>query len=379
VTENAVNPSVTTPYLDALLRDRKVIVCCGAGGVGKTTTAAALGLAAARLGRRTLVLTIDPARRLGEALGLGAPGPKPSRVTRSGSVLDAWMLDPRVVFEGMVRRLSTDEAQVARILRNRLYGALSNLVAGMQEYTAAEALHAFVESGDYDLVVLDTPPSRNALEFIEAPRKLSAFLSERIVSIFLPGGGGLFARGARNLVTSVFGRVFGEGFFQDLQEFLSAFSGMFSAMRAHSETVRALLMSGQAAFVVVTSPDPSALEEGLFLQTQLAALGLPFAGYVLNKSWAYTRAFSDPAALQIPADAPPGLRTGLDKLATLAQQERSLAVRDREVLAKLAAQGGNAVPTPHLGTAIDDFSGLIALADSFVSRPRSSDPSSREP
>ena len=184
-------PALTFPA--SLLRDKRVIVCCGAGGGGKTTTAAALGLAAASKGRRVLVLTIDPARRLAEAMGIPASGPKPAAVPedrlRQGKIsgkLDAWMLDPKVVFEGMVLRLADSPERAAAILENRIYRALSDLVAGMQEYTAAEALYSFVESGNYDLVVLDTPPSRNALEFLEAPRKLSLFLDEKIIGVFLP-------------------------------------------------------------------------------------------------------------------------------------------------------------------------------------------------
>lgn len=359
------------PYIDGLLRDKRVVVCCGAGGVGKTTTAAALGLAAARMGKRVLVLTIDPARRLSEAMGIPESGPLPARVSRvapPGS-LDAWMLDPRVVFEGMVRRLTDDPERIKRILENRLYRTLSDLVSGMQEYTAAEALFSFVESKKYDLVVLDTPPSRNALEFLEAPRKLSLFLDERIVGVFMPDGGrGFFARQARQLVASVFQRVFGEGFFEELQEFLGAFSGMFAAMRSHADAVRSLLTSDEAAFIVVTSPEPSALEEGHFLEGQLREMGLPVGGYVLNRSWAYTRGLGDPESIVLPADATRQLESGMKKLAALADHERKLAARDRSLVAELAERAGNAHATPHLGAAIEDFSGLIVLADSFVVR-----------
>lgn len=365
--------SEAPPYLDAILRTRKVVVTCGAGGVGKTTTAAALGLGAARLGRRVLVLTIDPARRLGEALGLPESGPKPSRVPRA-SALDAWMLDPKVVFEGMVRRLTADEDKVQRILSNRIYKTLNELVTGMQEYTAAEALYTFVQSGEYDLVVLDTPPSRNALEFLEAPRKLSLFLDEKIVGVFLPGDhGGMILRRARQLVGSIFERVFGAGFFEDVQEFLGAFSGMFTAMREHSTAVRELLTSNEAAFVVVTSPDPSALEEGRFMHEKLRQMGLPFAGYVLNRSWAYTRGLADPESLPLPADASDALRSGASKLYALATVERGLAERDRSLLAELGVRGGNAVATPYVGGAIETFAGLAELAESFLVR-RDTDP-----
>jgi len=371
---NARAPALTFPA--SLLRDKRVIVCCGAGGVGKTTTAAALGLAAASKGRRVLVLTIDPARRLAEAMGIPASGPKPAAVPedrlRQGKItgkLDAWMLDPKVVFEGMVLRLADSPERAAAILENRIYRALSDLVAGMQEYTAAEALYSFVESGNYDLVVLDTPPSRNALEFLEAPRKLSLFLDEKIIGVFLPskgGGGGLFWGRARQLVTNIFGRIFGEGFFEEIQGFLGAFSGMFSAMRGHSESVRKLLLSDESAFIVVTSPDPSAMVEGAFLEEKLREMDLPFAGYVLNRSWAYTRGLVHPRELPRAADITAIGESALDKLAGLADEELRLAERDRELLAKLRDKGGSAVATPQLDASIEDFGGLLYLAESLA-------------
>jgi len=228
VTERRSSPSLLRRESDAhafiarLLENKRVVVCCGAGGVGKTTTAAALGLGAAMLGKKALVLTIDPARRLAEAMGspmsARAPVPTPdARLAEAGirGSLSTWMVDPRIVFEGMVRRLTTDQVQADAILQNRIYRALAQLVAGMQEYTAAEALYGFVESGQYDVVILDTPPSRNALDFLEAPRKLSLFLDERIIGVFLPGSGnvGIFRSRARALAHGVFTRIFGEGFF----------------------------------------------------------------------------------------------------------------------------------------------------------------------
>ena len=167
--------------LEALITTKKVLVCCGAGGVGKTTTAAALALAAARSGRRVLVLTIDPAKRLAQALGIREhmrhPTPlSPETLAQAGvttGTLDAWMLNPDVVFEGLVHRMAPTMAQAERVLKSRLFRHLSELVAGMQEYTAAEALYELSTTGRYDLVVLDTPPARNALDFLEALGKLA--------------------------------------------------------------------------------------------------------------------------------------------------------------------------------------------------------------
>jgi anion-transporting ArsA/GET3 family ATPase len=180
----------------------------------------------------------------------------------------------------------------------------------------------------------------------------------------------MFARRARELVSGLFDRVFGEGFFADVQEFLEAFSGMFSTLRAHADSVRALLAGPEAAFVVVTSPEDSALEEGEFLRARLLAMKLPVAGYVLNRSWAYTRGLADPESLVLAADAPPSAHSGLRKLVALAAYERRLAQRDRELLAKLAGLGGNACATPNVGGAVTDLAGLLELAESFLERER---------
>jgi anion-transporting ArsA/GET3 family ATPase len=366
------------PYIARLLGEKRVVVCCGAGGVGKTTTAAALGLAAATLGKRTLVLTIDPARRLAEAIGSPqtARAPVPVADTRLAAVgiqgtLSTWMVDPRVVFERMVNRLTTDPAQAASILQNRIYRALADLVAGMQEYTAAEALYGFVESGDYDLVVLDTPPSRNALDFLEAPRKLSLFLDERIIGAFLPGagGGGIFRSRARQVAHGVFARIFGEGFFEELQQFLAAFSGMFTAMRSHAESVRTLLKSDASSFVVIASPEPAALAEAAHLERTLTGdMQLPFSGYILNRSWAYTRGLLSPSQLELPANATAVDHAALAKLEQLAAEELGLAERDRRLLASLRHPGAEAVATPQLDGDID-FAALLLIAESLVACP----------
>ncbi|MEA2752026.1 MAG: hypothetical protein QOI41_6169 [Myxococcales bacterium] len=366
----------TTTFVDPLVRTKKVIVCCGAGGVGKTTTAAAIGVASAVHGRKVLVLTIDPARRLAEAMGIPEAARTPSPVPRAKldelgipihGELYAWMLSPEVVFESMVRRLATDEARVQEILNNRLYQHLSKIVAGMQEYTAAEALYTLATEGKYDLVVLDTPPSRNALEFLEAPRKLSMFLDERVIGVFLPKKGA-FMRAASDLIERVFSRAFGEGFYKDLQGFLGAFSGMFGGMREHAEAVRKLLSSDDAAFLLVTSPEPAALAEASFFQTKIKDLGLPFAGYVLNRSWAYTRGFGGPEAIQLGPEATETDRVALKKLGQLADAERWRAQRDRDLLARLRmeTESGSAIATPHLGGAVEDLNGLGTLARNLV-------------
>ena len=231
------------PEIAALLQEKRVLVLAGPGGVGKTTTAAALGLAAAQAGRRVLVLTIDPARRLADALGLPLDAPRPTPVpaerlaalglTGKGT-LDAWMLDPKVVFEEMVRRLASSPAEAQKLIATRLFGHLSELISGMQEYTAAEALYTFVEDRKYDLVVLDTPPSRNALDFLDAPGRLTRFLEEGVLSIFLPKTGSSLLQRAGKLVGSVFSRALGDGFVKELETFLGAFGSIFGALRSRT-------------------------------------------------------------------------------------------------------------------------------------------------
>jgi anion-transporting ArsA/GET3 family ATPase len=364
----------TTTFLEPILRTKKVIVCCGAGGVGKTTTSAALGLAGGLLGRRTLVLTIDPARRLAEAMGIPAGSRAPVTIPRSlfgertvFADVDAWMLSPGIVFEDLVRRLSPDEEKAKVILASRLYRHLSDVIAGMQEYTAAEALHTLSSSGKYDLIVLDTPPSRNALAFLEAPRKLSLFLDERVLGLFMPGAEkrGFVYGGAASVVRNVFVRVLGETFWAELQEFLQRCSGMFDPMRSHAGTVRELLRSDATAFLLVTSPEPAALREADYFVSRLHELELPFEGTVLNRSWAYTRGLEHPAR----GEGSEVEKSALEKMKQLAVHELARADRDRKLLARLRDQRSNgggesrpAIATPHMLQSLDDVRALLTLA-----------------
>lgn len=367
--------------LPSLVREKKVIVCCGAGGVGKTTTSAALGLAAARQGRRVLVLTIDPARRLAQAMGLSEHMREPHAVTKerlaeagvTTGTLDAWMLNPDVVFESLVNRMASSPDQAKRILESRLFRHLSELVAGMQEYTAAEALYELSTSGKYDLVVLDTPPARNALDFLEAPGKLARFLDERILNLFLPSKQrGIFKK-ATELIGSVFTKVFGAEFFAEIQEFLAAFGGMFGPMRAHAEGVRALLSSKEASFLLVTSPDQAALEDARYFRDRILTMKLPFAGFVLNRSWVRTDGFVEPSSLKLTAELEtPHAKSGLEKLAALARVELGRVQRDRDLLAQLAKEvpaTAFAVAAPYIGEAIEDLKGLAQLAHGIAETP----------
>jgi anion-transporting ArsA/GET3 family ATPase len=368
------------PELARLIAEKKVIVCCGAGGVGKTTTAAAIGLAAARQGRRVLVLTIDPAKRLAQAMGLSQHMREPAsvskeRLTEAGittGTLDAWMLNPDVVFESLVRRMAPSTEQAERILASRLFRHLSELVSGMQEYTAAEALYELSSSGKYDLVVLDTPPARNALDFLEAPGKLAKFLDERILSLFMPSKSrGIFKK-ATELIGTVFNKIFGAEFFQEIQEFLGAMGGMFGPMRTHAEGVRKLLTSNESSFLLVTSPDQAALADARYFRDRIAGMGLPFAGFILNRSWVRTEGYVDPASLSL--ELTPHLTSGLAKLKTLAALELTRVARDRALLTQLAAEvppTAFAIAAPYLGEAIEDLKGIALLAQGITELPAS--------
>ncbi|HYO53671.1 ArsA family ATPase [Archangium sp.] len=367
--------------LQSLLREKRVLVLCGAGGVGKTTTAAALGVAAAREGRKVLVLTIDPARRLAEAMGMPEGGAEPTSIPperlHAGREpgpgrLDVWMLDPRVVFERFVRRLSPSPEAARNILENRLYRFLSDLVAGMQEYAAAEALDNFLDEGHYELIVLDTPPSRHALDFLEAPGRLARFLDDRIVSLFLPeekGRGGRLWRKTSQLLGNVLGSIFGEGFTQEMRTFLGAFSGLFAGILLRADRLRGRLSSPDAAFLLVTSPEGASLEEASFFRDMLREKGLPFAGYVLNRSWAREDGLTSPEALLRHVEDDGAARDGVEALIGLADLERARAEAHRGLLKRLAEKlpaGAVAVAAPEAGGELEDFGGLVRLGDALA-------------
>jgi anion-transporting ArsA/GET3 family ATPase len=357
-----------------LLRTKKVIVCCGAGGVGKTTTAAAISLAAARAGRRVLVLTIDPSRRLAETLGVSRNPTDPVRIPKERSdaagittgTLDAWMLDIKLVSDGAVRRLVKSEADAERILSNRIYQQVSTMVAGMHEYTAMEALHRLVHAGAYDLVVLDTPPSRNALDFLEAPKRLSGLVDTRAISAFLPKSDSMVARAASRVIERILGAVFGDEFASEFVSFLTTFTTIFQSLNVDVSEMRRFLSGSEVAFLLVTSPAPAALTEASFFHDKTRELSLPFRGFVLNRSHATDAGRPMPAS---PEGASAAVQSGLSKLVALAEIERAAAVRDQTLLGELrlrAGQGATAMALPDLPQGADDIGTLVTIADALA-------------
>jgi anion-transporting ArsA/GET3 family ATPase len=284
------------PALDlgALLTDPDVhiVVCCGSGGVGKTTTSAALALQAAEAGRKVVVLTIDPARRLAHSMGLTELDNTPRSVagtdgSRGGS-LDAMMLDMKRTFDEVVEAHATPE-KAEQILANPFYQALSSSFAGTQEYMAMEKLSQLqaeaAESGRWDLIVVDTPPARSALDFLDAPERLSSFLDGRLIRVLLAPARGparLLTAGV-SVVTGAITKVIGGQMLRDVQTFVAAFDTLFGGFRARADQTYRILKDKQTAFVVVASPDSDALREAAFFVERLAAESMPLAGLVLNR------------------------------------------------------------------------------------------------
>jgi len=282
--------------VDALLDDRgiRVIVCCGSGGVGKTTTAAALALRAAERGRRVVVLTIDPARRLAQSLGLTEldNDPRPVVGVEGSGSLDAMMLDMKRTFDEFVES-NADATRAATILANPFYQSLSSSFAGTQEYMAMEKLGQLRQRSDaeglWDLVVVDTPPSRSALDFLDAPRRLGSFLDGRFIRILAApakAGGRAYMRvlsAGFGMFTTVLSRVIGGQVLTDIQTFVGSVDTLFGGFRERADTTFTMLKARDTAFVVVAAPERDALREAAYFVERLEKDDMPLAGMVLNR------------------------------------------------------------------------------------------------
>ena len=296
----AAKPSLAgAPALDvdALLddRDTHIIVCCGSGGVGKTTTSAALALRAAERGRQVAVLTIDPARRLAQSMGIGqldnTPRPVPGlNDGQSGpGRLDAMMLDMKRTFDEVVESQASPE-KARQILANPFYIALSSSFAGTQEYMAMEKLGQLYRNarrdGTYDLIVVDTPPSRSALDFLDAPERLSSFLDGRFVKMMLAPARGparLMSAGF-SVVTNTMAKVLGGQLLTDLQTFVAALDTVFGGFRQRAQKTYALLQAKETAFLVVAAPEPDALREAAYFVERLSGDRMPLRGLIVNRA-----------------------------------------------------------------------------------------------
>ena len=375
--------------VDALLDDRstEIIVCCGAGGVGKTTTSAALALRAAERGRKVVVLTIDPARRLAQSMGIekldNTPRPVPlpekdASDPAAGGSLDAMMLDMKRTFDEVVEGQASPE-KAKQILENPFYVALSSSFAGTQEYMAMEKLGQLhrqaLEDGSHDLIVVDTPPSRSALDFLDAPERLSSFLDGRFIRLLLAPARGparLMTAGV-SLVTNALTKVLGAQILRDMQTFVAAFDTLFGGFRQRAEQTFALLQADGTAFVVVAAPEPDALREAAYFVDRLTDDHMPLAGLVINRASPSARTELSAeeaitAADRLRASDSSSLAAGLlqlhaDRVRII---EREEDLRDRFVASH--PQVPTAVVTAMAGD-IHDLDGLRAIGEKLASQP----------
>ncbi len=365
-----------TLNLDRAIRRSQVLVTTGAGGVGKTTTAAAIGLAAAHAGRRCLVMTIDPARRLAQALGLDALGSTPQQVAVPTGDGELWamMLDMQSTFDSLIDRHATSASNARAIKANRIYKTLSSTLSGTQEYMAMEKLHELHDDGSWDLVVIDTPPTRNALDFLEAPKRMTSFLEGRLLRLLLKpatsvGKGYLrFVGAGATAFMKVAGKVTGMDLLNDLADFFGNFEGMYEGFKERADEVLDLLQQPTSQFVVVTAPQPPPLREAKFFLDRLEQEGLHLAGVVVNRINPQPALAASDTDLRDAArrldeqgdDADAAVADGLRLLADLT----GLAGRQRrDVDAALYGRRVNAlVEVPLLRTDVHDVDGLLEIA-----------------
>lgn len=382
---HATRPRPPALDIDAMLTDpqQRIIVCCGSGGVGKTTTSAALGVRAAELGRKVVVLTIDPARRLAQSMGIqeldNTPRPVPGIDTTAGGSLDAMMLDMKRTFDEVVLAQTTPEKAQA-ILENPFYVAVSSSFAGTQEYMAMEKLGQLnsdsLKSGQWDLIIVDTPPSRNALDFLDAPERLSSFLDGRFIRLLLAP-----AKGSARLMTFGFGLVtkaitsiIGSQVLEDMQAFVAAFDTLFGGFRQRAQKTYELLQAHGTAFLVVAAPEPDALREAAYFVERLEADDMPLAGLVVNRASSHpgdeitvAAAMAGYERLRHSQAAGDRLTAGLLRL----HAERQLVVK-REIDLKNQFTAGHPgvsmAVVPALPTDVHDLEGLRTIG-TLLSQP----------
>jgi anion-transporting ArsA/GET3 family ATPase len=373
--------------VDALLHTAQIVVCCGAGGVGKTTTAAALALRAAEQGRTVCVLTIDPARRLAQSMGLTELDNTPREVvgidTSAGGRLDAMMLDMKRTFDDIVLT-HADKARAQAILANPFYVSLSSSFAGTQEYMAMEKLGQLKAEGRWDLIVVDTPPSRSALDFLDAPQRLGRFLDGRMIRMLTaPARAGgraylkVFTLGVK-VFTDVLNRILGAQALRDLSLFVTSLETMFGGFRERADKTYQLLKESGTSFLVVAVPERDALREAAYFVERLETDGMPLAGLVLNRvhssaapelsvqrSLAAAEALDESGGEELAAGV---LRVHAERLATAARDGRRAAqfhsAHPSVKMVAVAAQAGD----------VHDLDGLREIGTELSNGPEASAP-----
>jgi anion-transporting ArsA/GET3 family ATPase len=356
-----------------ILDEKRVCVCAGSGGVGKTTTSAAIALGMAARGAKVAVVTIDPAKRLANALGLKELENEPRRVDPSrlhatGGLelrgeLWAMMLDPKRTFDELIERVAPDPARAEEIKANRVYVELSTAVAGSQEFTAVAKLYDLNRQGDFDLLVLDTPPSRNALDFLDAPGRLNSFLEGRALRAFIrPTGFGMrvLGRGATPFLAGL-RRITGIDLLADLSTFFGLLGGMTEDFSARARQVQQMLTAPSTAFLLVTSAQAEPIEEAIWFRRTIEKSGMPFAGVIVN------RVHHDMLGETEPDDLGATLATqlGPELGARVAQNFHDyhvLARRDARNIARLERElRGPLLLVPQLDDDVHDIAGLLRM------------------
>ncbi len=348
----------------AVVRDSRIIVCCGTGGVGKTTTAAVLALEGARQGRKSVVVTIDPAKRLADALGLASLTNAPSRIDGDWpGELWALMLDTKSTFDDLVTTYAENEAQAQRILDNRFYRNISGALSGTQEYMASEKLYELHEESGFDLVVVDTPPTRHALDFIDASRRLVNFLDHRLFRMIMAPTRAYLR--AVNVAAQAFlrtvSKVVGGEVIDDAIAFFNAFEGMEDGFRERAERVQELLADPATSFVLVASPRRDTVEEARFFAQKLAESQIPVRALIVNRM--HPR-FGEGLAEADRERAATLAGTPLGALYENLAAFRSVADQEEHHLAELAGEVGDAPITrvPFLSDDVHDLHGLAEVA-----------------
>jgi anion-transporting ArsA/GET3 family ATPase len=351
--------------VEDLIRRKQVVICAGSGGVGKTTTSAAIAAGMADRGLKTAVLTIDPAKRLANSLGLSELGNEEARVQLDGASGELWamMLDAKRTFDELVDTYAPDEETRDAVLANPIYTQLSNAVAGSQEYMAMEKLHELHLEGRYDLLVLDTPPSRNALDFLEAPRRLSRFIDSKSLQFFRASGRmglGIMGRGT-GLLFSVMKRATGVDLLRDLSEFFNSFGEMTDGFAERARRVEALLGDSATTFLLVTSPRAASIEEARWFARKLREEDLPFGGVVVNRVREPVRTRPSPQLdRELEAMFDPALAA---KVSGTLAEHRALAERDALNMEDLrrTLRRRPMIQVPELRDDVHDLDGLRAL------------------
>ena len=352
--------------LRELTQERTIIICCGSGGVGKTTAAGAIAVEGARMGRRTCVVTIDPAKRLADALGLDSLTNEPGRIEgdwQAPGELWALMLDTKLTFDELVARYAGSEEQASIILGNRLYRNIAGALSGTQEYMAMEKLYELHDEGRFDLIVVDTPPTRNALDFLDAPRRLTRFLDNRIFHLLvMPARTYLkVASVATQAFLRTVSKVVGSDVIKDAIDFFTAFEGMEAGFRQRAQRVLELLSEPVTAFVLVAAPRRDAVEEALFFAERLEESGIEVEALVVNRLHPLFGPVPSVLTTAAAAEAP-GARALAALVANLKDLE-GIAEREDRYLGSLAGRIAPApvVRVPFLADDVHDLTGLTEI------------------